>query len=51
MVMFYISMVPPIWRQVMHPVLEIHYDTANITPHGYSQDLPERLKKHAVDWT
>jgi alkane 1-monooxygenase len=48
MVMMLIAMIPPLWRRVVHPVLEEHYDQMLAAPHGYPEDLPKRFRSLAV---
>ena len=44
----FVTMVPPLWRKIMHPIIEEFYDTADIVPYAMAGKLPERFVERAV---
>ena len=48
MVMMFVAMIPPLWRKMMHPLVDAYYDTGKVLPHGFPADLPARFAETAV---
>ena len=44
----FVTMFPPLWRKIMHPIIEEFYDTADIVPYALPNTLPERFLDRAV---
>jgi len=44
----FVTMIPPLWRKIMHPIIEEFYDTADIIPYALPNTLPERFADKAV---
>lgn len=44
----FVTMVPPLWRKIIHPIIEEFYDTADIVPYALPNTLPERFLDRAV---
>lgn len=41
--MIFAAFVPPVWRRLVHPVLEAFYDKGEVVPHALPGALPERF--------
>jgi alkane 1-monooxygenase len=41
--MIFAAFVPPVWRRLVHPVLEAFYDRGEVAPHALPGTLPERF--------
>lgn len=41
--MIFAAFVPPVWRRLVHPVLEAFYDKGEVVPHALPGVLPERF--------
>lgn len=49
LVMIWCAFVPPLWRKVVHPVLDAYYARQpDVVPHGYPHDLPAAHRDRAV---
>lgn len=49
LIMIYCALVPPLWRRVVHPVINAYYDRQpDVVPHGYPHDLPAAHRDRAV---
>jgi len=44
----FVTMIPSLWRKMMHPIIEEFYDTADIVPYALPNTLPERFADKAV---
>nr|ART37775.1 F372 [uncultured bacterium] len=41
--MIFAAFVPPVWRRLVHPVLEAFYDKGEVVPHALPGALPARF--------
>lgn len=48
LVILWASMVPPIWRKLVHPVIEKYYEEHDVLPYALPYALPERFREKAV---
>ena len=45
--MIFAAFVPPVWRRLVHPVLEAFYDKGEVVPHALPGTLPVRFEQGA----
>ena len=45
--MIFAAFAPPVWRRLVHPVLEAFYDKGEVAPHALPEALPERFVTRA----
>ena len=45
--MIFAAFVPPVWRRLVHPVLEAFYDKGEVAPHAMPGTLPVRFEQGA----
>lgn len=46
--MIYAAMIPPLWRKIVHPVVERFYAQTDVVPYGNADAMPEKFRDRAV---